>query len=59
MKAFDCENCINFYYDYDYEEYMCGISMDEDEIYRLNNDKKACCPYFRAGDEYTIVKKQN
>ena len=59
MKQYDCENCINFYYDYDYEEYMCAVSMDEDEIYRLNNDKKAICPYFRRGDEYTIVKKQN
>ena len=52
----ECENCINYYYDDEYEEYCCGISMDEDEYYRINFSQKAVCPYFRQGDEYTIVR---
>lgn len=55
----DCENCAYYSYDEEYEEYYCGANLDEDEIYRLmqNNYKK--CPYFRDGDEYKIVRKQN
>lgn len=55
----DCENCAYYSYDDEYEEYYCGANLDEDEIYRLmqNNYKK--CPYFRDGDEYKIVRKQN
>jgi len=56
---YDCENCMNYYYDDEYEEYCCGISMDEDEYYRINYSERKICPYFRPGDEYTIVKKQN
>lgn len=54
----DCENCINYVYDEEFDEYICGIDMDEDEAARLFGQKKSVCPYFRFGDEYTIVKKQ-
>ena len=54
----NCEECMNFVYDEEYEEYLCGMDMDEDEIYRLNTESKYGCPYFRRGDEYTIVRKQ-
>lgn len=56
---YNCEDCMNYYYDDEYEEYCCAVSMDEDEYYRISYTKNQNCPYFRYGDEYTIVKKQN
>ena len=53
----DCENCAYFAYDEEYEEYFCTAVLDEDEVYRISQTKK--CPYFRDGDEYKIVRKQN
>lgn len=58
MKA-DCERCINYAYDEEYDCYMCSVDMDEDEIYSLYSQVRRACPYFRFGDEYTIVRKQN
>ena len=45
MKT-NCEFCMNYYYDDEYECYCCAINLDEDEM-------------FRMGDDYTIVRKQN
>ena len=55
----NCEMCMNFVYDEEYEDYMCSINMDEDEYARLAMGYRQECPYFRFGDEYTIVRKQN
>lgn len=57
--ASECEFCMNYEYDDEYECYCCIVDMDEDEIMRLYSDKRRGCPYFRKGDEYTIVRKQN
>lgn len=48
------------YYDYDedYECYTCEVSLDEDEMVKFIQDKFYNCPYYRAGDEYLIVRKQ-
>lgn len=54
-----CEYCMNYEYDEEYECYSCIIDMDEDELLRIYADKRRGCPYFRMGDEYTIVRKQN
>lgn len=53
----NCEECMNYYYDEEFEEYVCGVSIDEDELSRMISYKEKC-PYFRFGDDYTIVKKQ-
>ena len=37
MKC-NCEYCINFEYDDEYEEYVCTVDMDEDEVYRTMID---------------------
>lgn len=58
MRA-DCEICMNYVYDEEFDEYICAIDMDEDEIFSVLNDKRRGCPYFRMGDDYTIVRKQN
>ncbi len=54
----DCENCMHYEYDEEYEAYLCSVYMDEDEVARYVQFKSKKCPYFRAGDEYQIVKKQ-
>jgi len=32
--------------------------MDEDELNRFLTDVHSSCPYYRLGDDYTIVRKQ-
>ena len=54
-----CEYCMAYAYDEEYEDYTCIIDMDEDELLRIYSDKRRGCPYFRMGDDYTIVRKQN
>lgn len=49
------------YYEYDdeYGEYYCVESfIDEDDYARMAGDSRTGCPYYRAGNEYTIVRKQ-
>lgn len=58
MKT-NCEYCMNYYYDEEYECYSCAMDLDEDEMYRFVYGKNDACPYYRQGDDYTIVRKQN
>lgn len=58
MEA-NCESCMNYYYDEEWDTYLCTINMDEDEVAKMSFSKYYKCPYFRMGDDYTIVKKQN
>lgn len=55
----NCDYCVNYEYDEEYECYECIVNMDEDDMYRYIRDKSKGCPYFRLGDEYKIVQKQN
>lgn len=60
MSAADpCEFCMNYSYDDEYECYTCDVDMDMDEYERFTTDRMSGCPYYRPGDEYTIVRKQN
>ena len=54
-----CENCANYIYDDEIEEYCCNADLDEDEMYRFLNGNNKSCPYFNFYDEYGIVRKQN
>jgi hypothetical protein len=45
-------------YDEDYEDYMCQVNMDEDDVVRLMSDESYDCPYYQLDDEYRIVRKQ-
>ncbi|MBQ8868314.1 MAG: hypothetical protein IJ027_01160 [Oscillospiraceae bacterium] len=54
-----CELCANYYYDEDTECYECGVDLDEDEMAGFLLHQRRDCPFFRFGDEYTIVRKQN
>lgn len=53
-----CENCLNLAYDDEMQEYYCTINLDEDELAQFYSSSNKKCPYFRFGDDYTIVKKQ-
>ena len=55
----NCEDCMYFEYDEEYEEYYCTQScLDEDDLARMAEDPRYVCPFYRVGNEYTIVKKQ-
>lgn len=54
----NCDSCMYFEYDEEYEEYFCSVNMDEDEMVRFMEDRHYSCPYYRYGDEYAIVRKQ-
>ena len=54
---FDCESCMNYYYDEQDDMYECVMNFDEDDFERLGYGKKQC-PYYRFGDEYSIVRKK-
>ncbi|MCI8717669.1 MAG: hypothetical protein K1W19_18630 [Lachnospiraceae bacterium] len=53
-----CEMCMYYEYDEDYECYICQMDLDEDEMARFIMNRVNGCPYFRFGNEYTIVRRQ-
>lgn len=58
----DCTSCLYYDYDDDYGDYVCNLSLDEDEFVRLSaygSGRKTQCPYYRFYDEYKSVRKQN
>ncbi|MBQ9606008.1 MAG: hypothetical protein IJV16_02375 [Lachnospiraceae bacterium] len=54
-----CEDCAYYAYDEEYDEYICGADMDQDDYARLmGSPAGTACPYYRDGDEYKIVRHQ-
>ena len=39
-----CDSCAYLIYDEEFEEYVCDVSIDEDEMARLMEDTHYCCP---------------
>lgn len=56
-----CEDCMYLEYDEVIKESVCSIGpiMDEDDLARMNSYYNKRCPYYKIGDEYTLVRKQN
>lgn len=54
----NCEMCMNYVYDEEFEYYVCDMDLDQDEMGRFVTNTFQDCPYFRMGDEYKIVRKQ-
>ena len=50
---------MNYEYDEQFDEYCCGVSLDMDEAEGFMLGRTKSCPFYRPGDEYTIVRKQN
>ena len=55
----DCEHCVYYTYNEDYEDYDCLVNLDEDDLFRFYSSGNRDCPYFRLDDEYAVVRKQN
>jgi len=55
----NCEMCLYYEYDEEYDCYVCSMDLDEDETARFMTDTFRDCPYYNPGDEYSIVRKQN
>ena len=58
-KGTNCEYCVNYSYDEDYECYTCEVNLDEDEMARFLSSSYQTCPFYQSDDEYKIVRKQN
>ena len=56
--ASNCETCMNYEYDEEYEYYVCTKNLDEDEMSAFLRGAEFACPFYRLGDEYAIVRKQ-
>ena len=54
-----CESCEFYDYDEEWDEYVCMISLDEDEMIDFLGRNTGRCPYYRFYDEYKSVRKQN
>lgn len=59
MANNSCDYCAYYAYDEEYDCYFCDMNLDEDEMARFMTKTMDRCPYFRDGDEYKVVKKQN
>ncbi len=54
----NCDDCIYYVYDEEYDEYGCTVNMDEDDYARLLQGLHRSCPYYRHEDEYQVVRHQ-
>ncbi len=57
MKS-NCDYCLYYEYDEDYDCMECSMELDEDEMEHYLRGEYRECPYFIMGDEYRIVRKQ-
>ncbi len=58
MISGNCETCEFYDYDEEWDEYVCNISLDEDEMVDFLGRNTNHCPYYRYYDEYKSVHKQ-
>ncbi len=54
MRNLLLPSCCN--YDDEYDEYICDVDLDEDEMVRFLS--AGDCPYWRPGDEYRTARRQ-
>ena len=53
-----CETCAWYYYDEEWEGYVCGRELAAEEYARLVQGGYRQCPYYQDGDEYKIARQQ-
>ena len=53
-----CETCNFYNYDEEYEDYVCDMDLDEDEMARFLSSDVSACPFWRPGDEYRTSRMQ-
>ena len=54
----NCDCCVNYVYDDEYDCYTCLVNLDADEMRRFITGDNYNCPYFRNDDEYELARKQ-
>lgn len=54
----NCDCCMNYVYDEEFDYYVCEVYLDEDEMGRFLSNSYNNCPHFQFKDEYRIVRKQ-
>ncbi|MCR5101931.1 MAG: DUF6472 family protein [Butyrivibrio sp.] len=54
----NCDSCVNYIYDEEFDYYYCDVDLDEDEMYKYLTGNFNECPYYRDNDEYKVVRKQ-
>lgn len=54
----NCDSCVYYVYDDEWDCYICEMNLDEDEMMRFLSSSNYNCPYFRLDDEYSIARKQ-
>lgn len=54
----NCDYCINYGFDEEYNCYVCDVYLDEDEMGKFLSSSFDNCPHFKINDEYKIVRKQ-
>ena len=59
MASNKCEYCAYYVYNETYECYECMVNLDEDDLERFLRSSADDCNYFKSGDDYEIVRKQN
>ncbi|MBR3041084.1 MAG: hypothetical protein IKH94_00200 [Eubacterium sp.] len=58
MSSVSCDTCAYYFYDEEYEGYVCDINIDEDDYSKLMEGHFKECPYYTNGDEYRVVRHQ-
>lgn len=53
-----CESCVFYLYDEEYDDYVCDMDLDEDEMARFLASDTGSCPFWRPGDDYLTARKQ-
>ena len=53
-----CESCVFYLYDEEYDDYVCDMDLDEDEMERFLRSANDSCPFYRPGDEYRTARRQ-
>lgn len=54
----NCDSCVHYVYDDEYDYYYCEVDLDEDEMFRFITGNNKECPYYRDDDEYKVVRHQ-
>ena len=53
-----CDTCAYLVYDEEYDEDICTMNLDEDDLARFYSSDAKQCPNYRNGDEYAVVRHQ-
>jgi len=53
-----CENCVFYMFDEDYDDYVCDMDLDEDDMVRFLAGRADDCPFWRPGDDYRTARRQ-